>query len=105
MTNDSNTWAANHKDDARYRSAASGFAGEYLTDGTHLYEIAAQRVVSNYGLAGGSIRYIVIRDCVSEATSRIDELQLAALTEVPRDVPGERRRGGRPGFAGPGWRA
>jgi hypothetical protein len=54
----------------------------YLTDGTHLYEIAAQRSVENYGLRRGTIRYVIIRDCVSEATATIDELQLAALSEV-----------------------
>ncbi|MBV9416384.1 MAG: hypothetical protein JO363_15485 [Solirubrobacterales bacterium] len=54
----------------------------YLTDGTHLYEIAAQRSVQNYGLLRGTIRYVIIRDCVSEATATIDELQLAALSEV-----------------------
>jgi hypothetical protein len=54
----------------------------YLTDGIHLYEIAAQRTVQNYGLRRGTIRYVVIRDCVSEATATIDELQLAALSEV-----------------------
>jgi hypothetical protein len=54
----------------------------YLTDGTHLYEIAAQRTVQNFGLTRGVIRYVIIRDCVSEATARIDELHLAALSEV-----------------------
>jgi hypothetical protein len=56
----------------------------YLTDGVHLYEIAAMRAVKNYGLVGGSIRYVIIRDCVSDATYKIDELQLAALSEVRR---------------------
>ncbi|MBV9940924.1 MAG: hypothetical protein JO262_02250 [Solirubrobacterales bacterium] len=54
----------------------------YLTDGTHLYEIAAQRTVQNFGLLRGMIRYVIIRDCVSEATATIDELQLAALSEI-----------------------
>ena len=54
----------------------------YLTDGTHLYEIAAQRTVENFGLTRGVIRYVVIRDCVSETTATIDDLQLAALSEV-----------------------
>jgi hypothetical protein len=54
----------------------------YLTDGTHLYEVAAQRTVENYGLLRGIIRYVIIRDCVSEATATIDDLQLAALSEV-----------------------
>jgi hypothetical protein len=54
----------------------------YLTDGGHLYEIAAQRTVENFGLQRGVIRYVVIRDCVTEATSTVDELQLVALTEV-----------------------
>jgi hypothetical protein len=55
---------------------------QYLTDGTHLYEIAAIRTVRNYGLARGAIRYIILRDCVSEATATVDELQLAALSRV-----------------------
>jgi hypothetical protein len=54
----------------------------YLTDGVHLYEIAAERVVQNYGLAGGVIRYVIIRNCVSEAVHKVDELQLAAYSEV-----------------------
>jgi hypothetical protein len=55
---------------------------QYLTDGTHLYEIAAMRTVQNYGLARGSIRYIILRDCVSEATATVDELQFATLSLV-----------------------
>jgi hypothetical protein len=57
-------------------------AMRYLTDGMHLYEIAAQRTVQNYGLLRGTIRYTIIRECISEATATIDELQLAALSEV-----------------------
>jgi hypothetical protein len=54
----------------------------YLTDGTNLYEIAAQRTVQNFGLRRGVIRYVIIRDCITEATATIDDLQLAALSEV-----------------------
>jgi len=54
----------------------------YLTDGRNLYEIAAQRTVQNYGLKRGTISYIILRDCVSEATAPVDELTLAALSEV-----------------------
>lgn len=54
----------------------------YLTDGINLYEIAAQRTVQNFGLSRGTIRYTIIRDCISEATATIDELQLAAVYEV-----------------------
>jgi hypothetical protein len=54
----------------------------YFTDGVHLYEIAAQRTVQNFGLRRGVIRYTVLRDCVSEATATIDDLQLAALSAV-----------------------
>ena len=54
----------------------------YLTDGNHLYEVVARRTVQNYGLRRGSIRYVIIRDCVSEATATIDDLQFAALSEV-----------------------
>jgi hypothetical protein len=54
----------------------------YLTDGIHLYEIAAQRTVQNFGLQRGFIRYTILRDVVSEATATIDELQLAALSVV-----------------------
>jgi hypothetical protein len=48
----------------------------------HLYEIAAQRTVQNYGLRSGTISYTIIRDCISQATANIDDLHLAALTEV-----------------------
>ncbi len=54
----------------------------YLTDGIHLYEIAAQRTVENYGLLRGTIRYAVIRDCVTEAVATMSELDLATLSEV-----------------------
>jgi hypothetical protein len=57
---------------------------KYLTDGIHLYEIAAQRVVENYGLIKGKIQYVVLRDCVSEAVVTMNELDVAALSEVPR---------------------
>jgi hypothetical protein len=54
----------------------------YLTDGVHLYEVASQRTVQNFGLRRGVIRYTILRDCVSEATATIDDFQLAALSEV-----------------------
>jgi hypothetical protein len=54
----------------------------YLTDGVHLYEIAAQRTVQNYGLRRGTISYTILRDCVSEAVATVDDLHLAALSEV-----------------------
>jgi hypothetical protein len=54
----------------------------YLTDGIHLYEIADQRTVQNYGLRRGTISYVILRDCVSEATATVDDLQLAALSVV-----------------------
>ena len=62
-------------------------AMKYLTDGIHLYEIAAQRTVQNYGLRRGTISYTIIRDCVSEAVAAIDDLHLAALSEVLLSVP------------------
>jgi hypothetical protein len=54
----------------------------YLTDGIRLYEIAAQRTVTNYGLRGGTISYTVLRDVVSEEVATVDDLMLAALSEV-----------------------
>jgi hypothetical protein len=57
---------------------------KYLTDGIHLYEVAAQRVVENYGLLTGKIRYVILRDCVSEAVATMNELDVAALSEVQR---------------------
>jgi hypothetical protein len=57
-------------------------AMKYFTDGIHLYEIAAQRTVQNYGLRRGTISYTIIRDCVSEAVAAVDDLHLAALSEV-----------------------
>jgi hypothetical protein len=55
---------------------------QYFTDGTHLYEIADMRTVQNYGLARGTIRYVILRDCASEATSTVDAPHLAALSLV-----------------------
>jgi hypothetical protein len=55
---------------------------KYLTDGTHLYEMADISTVQNYGLARGTIRYVILRDCVSEATAKVGELDLAALSPV-----------------------
>ena len=60
---------------------------KYLTDGVNLYEIADQRTVQNYGLRRGTISYTIIRDVVSEAVARIDDLHLAALSEVRRGGP------------------
>ncbi len=60
---------------------------KYLTDGIHLYEIADQRTVQNYGLRRGTISYTIIRDVVSEAVARVDDLDLAALSEVRVNVP------------------
>ena len=58
----------------------------YLTDGVHLYEIADQRTVQNFGLLRGSISYTLIRDVVSEAVAKVCDLDLLALSEVR--VPG-----------------
>jgi len=55
---------------------------QYFTDGIHLYELAAQRTVQNYGLRRGTIRYFILRDCVTETTATVDELQLAVLSLV-----------------------
>jgi hypothetical protein len=60
---------------------------KYLTDGVHLYEIADQRTVQNYGLRRGTISYTLIREVVSEAVARVDDLHLAALSEVQVDGP------------------
>jgi hypothetical protein len=54
----------------------------YLTDGTNLYEIVTRRTVQNYGRLRGSLSYVIIRDCITEATATIDDLHLAALSEV-----------------------
>lgn len=62
---------------------------KYLTDGMRLYEIADRRTVENAGCFwrsggrhGATISYTVLRDCVSEATATVDELQLTVLSEV-----------------------
>jgi hypothetical protein len=60
----------------------STIAMRYLTDGIHLYEIVTRRTVQNYGRLRGTIRYTILRDVVSEATATVDELNLAALSEV-----------------------
>jgi hypothetical protein len=46
-------------------------AMRYLTDGINLY-----------GRQRGTIRYTILRDCISEATATIDDLHLAALSPV-----------------------
>jgi hypothetical protein len=55
---------------------------QYLTDGVHLYEVVSRRTVQNFGRTRGNIDYVIIRDCVSEATATVDALQLAALSRV-----------------------
>jgi hypothetical protein len=55
---------------------------EYLTDGTHLYEIADMRPVQNFGLARGIFVYTTLRDCVSETIAKVNELQLSKLSTV-----------------------
>ena len=57
----------------------------YLTDGVHLYEIADQRTVQNFGLRRGTISYTILREVVSETIARVDDLHLAALSEVQLD--------------------
>lgn len=54
----------------------------YFTDGVHLYEIAKQRIVQNYGLRGGTISYTILRDVVTEACAHVDDLSLMALSVV-----------------------
>jgi hypothetical protein len=60
---------------------------KYLTDGVHLYEVAYQRVVQNYGLRRGTISYTILRDCLSGAMATMDELSVAALSEVSLSRP------------------
>lgn len=62
---------------------------KYLTDGTHLYEIAAQRTVKNAGCFwrsggrhGDSISYIILRDCVSEASVSAAQMDLLVLSPI-----------------------
>ena len=60
---------------------------KYLTDGVRLYEIAAQRTVQNYGLRRGTISYTILRDSVTGAVASVDDLYLAALSDVPLSGP------------------
>ncbi len=62
---------------------------DYYTDGMRLYEVAARRTVQNYGLTRGAMRYVVLRDCISETTATLDDSDLLALTPVApaKDVP------------------
>jgi hypothetical protein len=55
---------------------------DFFTDGVFLYEIASEQTVQNYGLTGGVIRNIILRDVVSGETCRVRDLDLAALTPV-----------------------
>ena len=44
-----------------------------------------QRTVQNFGLLRGTISYTILRDCVTEAVAKIGDLELPALSEVPRE--------------------
>lgn len=58
---------------------------KYLTDGRRLYEVAAERTVENFGLARRSrptIRYVILRDAVTEAVAKVDDVDLLALEEL-----------------------
>jgi hypothetical protein len=59
-----------------------GVLTRYFTDGVHLYEVVYELVVQNYGLAGGQIRTVIVRDSVSEAMGALGDLELASLTQV-----------------------
>lgn len=54
----------------------------YFHDGRRLYELVSRHAVRNYGRAGGWITDTILRDCVTEETAAVDDLHLAALTEV-----------------------
>jgi hypothetical protein len=54
----------------------------YLSDGVHLFEVVAEQADQNYGLAGGWLRRTILRDVVSEREGVVDDLHLAALSEV-----------------------
>ena len=54
----------------------------FYTDGTNLYELVAEQAHRNYGLMGGWLRRTIIRDVVSENTATLDDLNLAALSEI-----------------------
>lgn len=60
---------------------------EYLADrhGRRLLEVVARERVRNYGLRGGTITYVVARDCVTELARRVGPLELALLDPVPVD--------------------
>jgi hypothetical protein len=51
----------------------------YLQDGTHLYEVVADRTIK-YGWK--TVRYGVLRDCMTEQVATFEGTALAALTDV-----------------------
>lgn len=62
---------------------------DYITDGVHLYEVAARRTVQNAGCywrSGGRhdrvMRYVVLRDTVSESCCTVDDVDLVAYRTV-----------------------
>jgi hypothetical protein len=57
---------------------------EYLVDRDAgcLYEVVSRRTVENYGLRRGVIRYVVVRDVVTEQARRVGPLELALLDPV-----------------------
>ena len=54
----------------------------YVTDGQCLYEIVAERVDRNYGLAGGTLRPVILGDLITGVTGSAGDLYMLALTPV-----------------------
>jgi hypothetical protein len=54
----------------------------YLCDGTRLLEVVDEAAVRNFGLAGGHLRYAVVRDCRTDEVFTLSGRALAACSIV-----------------------
>jgi hypothetical protein len=64
------------------RSGAGAEVVDYLTDGIRLYEVVVSRLVQNYGLQSGSVRYAIVRDCHTEEERAMSGIELSLCRRV-----------------------
>ena len=55
---------------------------DYLTNGRDLYEVDSRLTHKNFGCLGGTITDTVVRDVITGEMAHMDELSVAALSEV-----------------------
>lgn len=62
---------------------------QYLTNGTALYELVSERSVKNHGLGRGTIRYLIVMDCLTLELMTLNERDMVDLRPVVPAAPVE----------------